>query len=185
MKTLTLLLILCSISVFAQNRTTSSDYDEILLDGKTAYINVLTGDIVSERPRGVAKRITSQILVNKSQPISTSTSNNATHTVAKGETLYSISKKYNTSIAQLKALNPDISLDVLSINQEINVNGNVASQTPATVTTSNTNTNTYQVEKGDTLYAISRRFNISVSDLKSKNNLTSNLLSIGQVLIVN
>ena len=42
----------------------------------------------------------------------------------------------------------------------------------------------YEVEKGDTLYAISRKFSISVSDLKALNNLTDNTLSLGQKLIV-
>ena len=42
----------------------------------------------------------------------------------------------------------------------------------------------YEVEKGDTLYAISRKFSISVAELKALNNLTDNTLSIGQKLIV-
>ena len=42
----------------------------------------------------------------------------------------------------------------------------------------------YEVEKGDTLYAISRKFSISVEDLKALNNLTDNTLSLGQKLIV-
>ena len=42
----------------------------------------------------------------------------------------------------------------------------------------------YEVEKGDTLYAISRKFSISVADLKALNNLTDNTLSLGQNLIV-
>ena len=42
----------------------------------------------------------------------------------------------------------------------------------------------YEVEKGDTLYAISRKFSISVADLKALNNLTDNILSLGQKLIV-
>ena len=42
----------------------------------------------------------------------------------------------------------------------------------------------YEVEKGDTLYAISRKFSISVADLKALNNLTDNTLSVGQKLIV-
>lgn len=40
----------------------------------------------------------------------------------------------------------------------------------------------HTVAKGDTLYSISRKFNISVDDLKSYNGLTNNALSIGQVL---
>ena len=42
----------------------------------------------------------------------------------------------------------------------------------------------YQVGQGDTLYSISKKFNISVDDLRRKNNLQDNALSIGQNLIV-
>ncbi|WP_338376229.1 glucosaminidase domain-containing protein [uncultured Flavobacterium sp.] len=40
----------------------------------------------------------------------------------------------------------------------------------------------YEVVKGDTLYSISRKYNISVEDLKNKNNISGNALSIGQIL---
>jgi flagellum-specific peptidoglycan hydrolase FlgJ len=43
---------------------------------------------------------------------------------------------------------------------------------------------TYEVQQGETLYAISKKFNISVEELKKKNNLSDNTLSIGQRLIV-
>lgn len=42
----------------------------------------------------------------------------------------------------------------------------------------------YIVKKGDTLYAISKRFNVSVNDIKSINGLTSNDLNIGQLLVI-
>lgn len=42
----------------------------------------------------------------------------------------------------------------------------------------------YEVQKGDTLYSISKKFNVLVDDLKQKNNLVDNTLSIGQRLIV-
>lgn len=44
---------------------------------------------------------------------------------------------------------------------------------------------TYVVAKGDTLYSISRRFGISVEDLKKKNNLSDNNISVGQELFLN
>lgn len=44
--------------------------------------------------------------------------------------------------------------------------------------------NTYEVQKGDTLYSISKKFNLLVEDLKRKNNLTDNAISIGQRLKV-
>lgn len=44
--------------------------------------------------------------------------------------------------------------------------------------------NLYEVQKGDTLYSISKKFNLLVDDLKRKNNLTDNAISIGQRLKV-
>jgi LysM repeat protein len=44
--------------------------------------------------------------------------------------------------------------------------------------------NLYEVQKGDTLYSISKKFNLLVDDLKQKNNLTDNAISIGQRLRV-
>ncbi|AQS94940.1 N-acetylmuramidase [Polaribacter sp. BM10] len=42
----------------------------------------------------------------------------------------------------------------------------------------------YKVKKEDTLYSISRKFNISVANLKAINNLDSNIISVGQKLLV-
>lgn len=42
----------------------------------------------------------------------------------------------------------------------------------------------YTVVKGDTLYSISKKFNISIEDLKKKNNLSDNAISLGQSIIV-
>ncbi len=47
------------------------------------------------------------------------------------------------------------------------------------------NNKTYEVAQGDTLYSISRRFNIAVPDLIKKNNIENNAISIGQNLIIN
>jgi len=44
--------------------------------------------------------------------------------------------------------------------------------------------NLYEVQKGDTLYSISKKFNLLVDDLKQKNNLLDNSISIGQKLKV-
>lgn len=42
----------------------------------------------------------------------------------------------------------------------------------------------YEVIKGDTLYSISKKFNISIDDLKAKNNISDNGISLGQLLII-
>ena len=57
-----------------------------------------------------------------------------------------------------------------------------------TITTRNlrpNNLGSYVVQKGDTLYSISKKFELKVEDLKKKNNLSDNTLSIGQRLVVN
>jgi flagellum-specific peptidoglycan hydrolase FlgJ len=42
----------------------------------------------------------------------------------------------------------------------------------------------YEVQKGDTLYSISKKFNISIEELKKQNNLSDNAISVGETLIV-
>ena len=41
---------------------------------------------------------------------------------------------------------------------------------------------TYIVQPGDTLYGISGQFGVSIEDIKLENNLSSNVLVVGQVL---
>ncbi|WP_017496691.1 glucosaminidase domain-containing protein [Flavobacterium sp. WG21] len=60
-----------------------------------------------------------------------------------------------------------------------------SSVSPNTPSSSNSNDpNLYEVQKGDTLYSISKKFNVLVDDLKQKNNLSDNAISIGQKLRV-
>ena len=42
----------------------------------------------------------------------------------------------------------------------------------------------YKVKKGDTLYSISRKYGVAVEDIKKANNLTDNVIAIGQKLVV-
>ena len=106
-------------------------------------------------------------------PDSTSNDNNNDniYIVKSGDTLYSIANKYNTTVSNLMNIN-NLKTNLLSIGQELKLKS-----TPA----QNTET-TYIVKSGDTLYSIAKRFNTSVNDIKNKNNLTTNLLSIGQQL---
>jgi LysM repeat protein len=47
------------------------------------------------------------------------------------------------------------------------------------------NPSEYQVNPGDTLYSISKKFKLSIDELKSKNNMSDNVISIGQSLKIN
>ena len=89
------------------------------------------------------------------------------YVVKSGDTLWSIARKYNLSVNELKSLN-NLSNNVLSVGQRLIV-GKESS-------------NDYVVSAGDTLWAIARKFNVSVDDIKALNNLSSNNLSIGMIL---
>ena len=91
--------------------------------------------------------------------------------VKSGDTLYSLANKFNININELKTINNLVN-DNLIVGQLLNVPSGLSM------------VNTYVVEKGDTLYSIAKRFDISVSKLKEYNGLTNNLLSLGQTLII-
>ena len=103
---------------------------------------------------------------------SNSVSAGNTYTVKSGDSLWSIANKYNTTVSNLKSLN-NLSSDVLQIGQVLNVPSNSVSMG-----------NTYTVKSGDSLWNIANRYGISVAELKSLNNLSSDVLQIGQVLNV-
>ena len=96
-----------------------------------------------------------------------------TYTVKAGDTLYGIASKYNMTVDDLKALN-GLSSNLLSIGQVLLVSDK-----------NSTPTGEYIVKKGDTLYSIAEQLGTTVDELKRLNNLTSNILSIGQVLLTN
>ena len=99
----------------------------------------------------------------------TNTSNSNTYVVKLGDTFYSIAKKYNVSVNDLKNAN-NLNDNLLIIGQEL-------------IIPSSSN-NYYIVKAGDTLYSIARKYNMTVKELEDKNNLTSTVLSVGQKLIV-
>ena len=96
------------------------------------------------------------------------------YTVKRGDTLYSIARKYNTTVDNLRRLN-NLNNDSLSIGQVILLPG---------VDTSSDNTSIYVVNPGDTLYSIAREYSTTVEALKDLNTLTTNILSVGQKLVV-
>lgn len=91
--------------------------------------------------------------------------------VKSGDTLYKISKDFNITVDELKAIN-DLISDDLFVGQLLNVPSGLSL------------VNSYVVNSGDTLYSIAKKFNISVNKLKEYNNLNSNLLNVGQKLLI-
>lgn len=100
-----------------------------------------------------------------------------TYRVQAGDTLYSIARKFNTTVNDIKRVN-NLNSNTLAIGQNLIIPSNGA-ETPIPQESL-----TYAVKAGDTLYSLAKRFNTTVDNIKSANNLTSNILSLGQILII-
>ncbi len=109
------------------------------------------------------------------------------YTVRKGDTLYSISKKYGITpdliIKDNSLSNNNLTIgEVLKI-RILNDNGVIEECFGEDyIIPTSTNYISYTVKKGDSLYSIANKYNISVSSIVSANNLKSNNLRIGEIL---
>ena len=102
----------------------------------------------------------------------------STYIVKKGDSLYSIANKYNTTVDELKRIN-NLTSNILSIGQVLKLPSDKVSDVEK-----EENTISYTVQKGDSLYSIARKYSTTIGKIKDLNNLTTNLLSIGQVLLI-
>lgn len=93
-----------------------------------------------------------------------------TYVVKKGDSLWLIANKYDTTVTKIKSTN-NLSSNTLSIGQTLII--------PSTSSFTN-----YIVQKGDSLWAIANKYNTTVDNIKKLNGLTSNNLSIGQKLLL-
>ena len=108
-----------------------------------------------------------------------SSTSDTVYVVKSGDTLYSIALRYDTTPNAIINKN-NLTSSVLTIGQQLIIPSDPESTGEDDITTNNT----YVVQNGDSLYSISRMYGISVDDIKNANNLTSNILTIGQVLTI-
>lgn len=94
------------------------------------------------------------------------------YTVRSGDTLWLLSRRYGTTVDAIKRLN-GLTSDILRIGQVLRI-----------PTSTSYPYFEYTVRSGDTLWLLSRRFGTTVDAIKSLNGLTSDALSIGQVLLI-
>ena len=101
-----------------------------------------------------------------------------TYKVRKGDTLGKIALSLNTATRDLKRANK-LSSDLIQVGQKLTIpagnNSNIADVSPIAM-------KTYIVAKGDTLGKIAQRHAISISELKAANNLSRDLILVGQNL---
>ncbi|MGF7535705.1 LysM peptidoglycan-binding domain-containing protein [Bacillus mexicanus] len=101
------------------------------------------------------------------------------YTVKKGDTLWSISEKYNKSVSQLIEWN-NIKNNNIFVGQNLKV-GNVSTNSG---TVSEKSNSTYTVKAGDTLWRIANNNKVSVQQLMTLNKLSTSNVYVGQKLII-
>ena len=149
---------------------TSLDDDYLIRNSKnnqTIVINYGNDTNIEKLGESVVKGIADY--TNTYYPINTEDF----YIVQKGDTLYSISRKLNTTVDKIKSLN-NLSNNTINIGQILKI--------PKKET--ETNNIIYIVVKGDSLWKIANKYSTTVDKIKEANNLSSNLLSIGQKLII-
>ena len=117
-----------------------------------------------------------------------------TYVVTPGDTLYSISKKNNISVDELKKINNIDDSNKIIVGQKLKIpsdkidSESKSSESNTLVTSNTTNKDKieeeiYIIQAGDTLYSIARRAGLSLSDLLELNNLEKeSVIKVGQKL---
>lgn len=104
---------------------------------------------------------------------SNNSSNKNQYMVQRGDTLYSLALKYNTTVDKLRKLN-NLNTNTLTIGQILVL----------PIETDIDEYDIYVVKKGDSLWSISRKFNIDINDLIELNNLKDLTLQVNQSILV-
>ena len=92
------------------------------------------------------------------------------YTVRPGDSLWLIAQKYQTTVDAIKKMN-GLTSDLLDVGQILKIPSSQAAPELE-----------YTVRAGDSLWLIAQKYNTTVSAIKSLNGLSSDMLSIGQVL---
>ena len=104
------------------------------------------------------------------------------YVVERGDNLFSIAKKFNVSLEDLKKWN---NLDDLNVDQGIKLTLAENDNSPKEATNkAEVKITEHIVEKGENLAGIARKFDVAVSDIKDWNNLEDNNIQLGAKLIV-
>ncbi len=103
------------------------------------------------------------------------------HRIRRGENLYSIAKRYRVYVSDLRDWN-DISGNKIYAGQKLKIYTSRTSIADNTSTSSRSNLYRYKVRRGDTISEIAERFNVSSSQIRAWNSLSSNRINYGQTL---
>ncbi len=208
---LMLLLFTCSMeSVYAQNKSTTIE----VIEGKKYYIHEVKK---GETLYGIAKtyQVSMDAIAYENPeifngikpgdklriPIQATPSENKTHTVQKGETLYGIAKMYKVTVEEIVQKNPDAS-NGIKVGQSLIIPVHQVASADYSVVQSNKETpipkkeselsksfkpdpSKHIVQKGETIYGITKQFKLSEETLYKLNpDLKTVGLVVGQEIYV-
>lgn len=113
------------------------------------------------------------------------------YTIKKGDSLWSLSKRYGVSVNELYAANGMDKNSVLRIGQQIQIPVDGATATINPVTPEmyqpsgyNQATTSYTVKRGDNLSRIAQQYDTSVRAIKAANGKSSDVIRVGETLII-
>ena len=176
--------------------------NKIVLEGKVYYVHVVKAgqtvysisrayglkeaDIEKENPGvmsglqvGHVIKIPVSVPVAHTLPENKDTTKFFHHALLQGETLFSLSRRYNVTLEQIEKANPGISPSNLSIGQIVFI----PKPPKPTETVQETHYETHRVRRRETIYGISRMYGISEEELKRHNpELYESDLKIWQLL---
>jgi membrane-bound lytic murein transglycosylase D len=108
------------------------------------------------------------------------------HYVRRGETVGAIARRYGTSISAIARANNLGRKYLIRVGQRLKIPGRGVGYTstrPRSLTKEGEKL-VYTVKKGDSLYIIAKAFNTTVQSIKKQNSLQSNMLHVGQKLVI-
>jgi LysM repeat protein len=117
------------------------------------------------------------------EPAVTPPAGTTEYTVAKGDSFYTIAKKFHTSVKAIADANPGVDSSKLQINQTLRIPAATAAPASGAETTPAANgTQIYTVKSGDTLSKLATEFKTTVKAIRSANNMTTDRITVGQKL---
>lgn len=142
-------------------------------------LNQLRSDLIVPGQKLFTTKTVQNVEVTQPKPVEQKpVVTQAHYTVQKGDTLYNIASKTGMTVEQIKTTN-QLRSDLIFVGQTLQIKE--AEPTVAKPAEQATN-KTYQVQKGDTLYAIAKKLSVSVTSLMEWNNVNSSLIRPGQLL---
>ncbi len=109
--------------------------------------------------------------------------NSNTYTIKKGDTIEEIAKNHNLTVDELKRIN-NLTSDKIAAGETLTLLPNNKKLTDKVTEKVTNNASSYIVKKGDSIGKIAEKFNVSIKDIQTWNNLAGTKIAAGQELIV-